>query len=224
MRSHWWFGHIKHKLWPKQGPGVKLPVWPPTRKSQESTQFTWLQRACDIPLESSRWELQLCFKMHLDPRFARKVIGLQSCGSPNWCDFGTPTQESQERKTNLDVGFMASHRVYYKGEGGGFPQVWAVVSLVCSCYPWLVLAPKVLQLCTNHFVWVVCRPMWVNETCQLFLVPFRSSNTPFYPSKCCELGSVPWLLPFTLSLTWTHIWILQGVGNASTVGALIHHL
>jgi len=25
---------------------------------------------------------------------------------------------------------MERHKVYYKGEGGGFPQVWAVVSLV----------------------------------------------------------------------------------------------
>ncbi len=36
------------------------------------------------------------------------------------------------KKSHLDVGSMASHRVYYKGEGGGFPQVRAVVSLVCS--------------------------------------------------------------------------------------------
>jgi hypothetical protein len=50
-------------------------------------------------------------------------------------------------------------RVYYKGEGGGFPQVWAMVNLVCLCYSWLILAPKVLQLCINHFVWVVCRPV-----------------------------------------------------------------
>jgi len=27
---------------------------------------------------------------------------------------------------------MANHRVYYKGEGGGFPQVQAVVSLMNS--------------------------------------------------------------------------------------------
>jgi hypothetical protein len=66
-------------------------------------------------------------------------------------------------KSHLDVGPVESHKVYYKGEGGGFPQVRAVVSLVCPCYPWLVLAPKVLQLCTNHFVWVVCRPVWVNK-------------------------------------------------------------
>jgi len=62
-------------------------------------------------------------------------------------------------KNHLDVGSMASHRVYYKGEGGGFPRLRAVVSLMCPCCPWLILAPKVLQLCTNHFVWVVCKPV-----------------------------------------------------------------
>ncbi len=33
-------------------------------------------------------------------------------------------------KFHLDVDPMARHRVYYKGEGGGFPQVRAMVSLV----------------------------------------------------------------------------------------------
>jgi len=66
---------------------------------------------------------------------------------------------SPGKNSHLDVGSMESHRVYYKGEGGGFPQVRAVVSLVCLCCLWLVLAPRVLQLCTNHFVWVVCRPV-----------------------------------------------------------------
>jgi hypothetical protein len=39
------------------------------------------------------------------------------------------------KKNHLDVGPMERSRVYYKGEGGGFPQVWAVVSLVCPCCP-----------------------------------------------------------------------------------------
>ncbi len=51
---------------------------------------------------------------------------------------------SPETKSHLDVASVENHRVYYKGEGGGFPQVRAVVSLVCPCCPWLVLAPKVL--------------------------------------------------------------------------------
>ncbi len=63
------------------------------------------------------------------------------------------------QKVHLNVGPVDKCKVYYKGEGGGFPQVRAEVSLVCPCCPWLVLTPKVLQLCTNHLVWVLCRPM-----------------------------------------------------------------
>jgi hypothetical protein len=34
-----------------------------------------------------------------------------------------------------DVGHMAKHRKYYKGETSGFPQIWAMVSLVSPCFP-----------------------------------------------------------------------------------------
>jgi hypothetical protein len=139
-----------------------------------------------------------------------KLWGSKVTGIPASAISGVPGE-----KNHLDVGPVERCRVYYKGEGGGFPQVRAMVSLVCSCCPWFVLAPKVFQLCTNHLVWVVCRPMWVSETCQLFLVPSRSSNTPLYPSKCCELKSVPRLLPLPMFCTSTHFWVLQGVGSAS---------
>jgi len=33
-------------------------------------------------------------------------------------------------KCQLDVGLGQRHKLYYKGEGGGFPQVWVVMSLV----------------------------------------------------------------------------------------------
>jgi len=74
-------------------------------------------------------------------------MGIQSCGSPNLGDFGTPGT-----KTHLDVGPVERCRVYYKGEGDGFPQVQAMVSLVCLCCPWFILAPKMFQLRTNHLV------------------------------------------------------------------------
>ncbi len=35
-------------------------------------------------------------------------------------------------KCHLDAGPVAKHKVYYKGEGGGFPQVQAMVSLMNS--------------------------------------------------------------------------------------------
>ncbi len=133
---------------------------------------------------------------------SRSEVCSQSYGAPKSqpAQFWDSHSGVSGEKSHLDVGSMANHRVYIRGEGGGFPQVRAVVNLVCPCCPWLVLASKVLQLSTNHFVWVVYRPVWVSEACQIFLVPSWSSNTPFCPSKCCELGSMPWLLPLPLFL------------------------
>jgi hypothetical protein len=93
-----------------------------------------------------------------------------------------------------------------RGEGDGFPQVQAVVSLVCLGCPWLVLAPKVLQLCTNHLVLVLCRCVWVNKACHFFLVPSQSSSTPLYPSIVLWARErAPTLCPsvvFSLGLTF----------------------
>jgi len=38
-------------------------------------------------------------------------------------------------KKHLDVGLAERHKVYYKGEGGGFPQVQAVVSFASLNLP-----------------------------------------------------------------------------------------
>jgi len=118
----------------------------------------------------------------LETAFRSKICS-QSYGAPkSWESQLARFRDSHSgvswEKSHLDVGPVESCRVYYKWEGGGFPQVQAVVSLVCPCCSWWVLAPKVLQLCANHFVWVMCRPVWVSEDCQLFLVPSRNSSMP----------------------------------------------
>jgi hypothetical protein len=97
MGSRCPFGHLKHKLWPKERPGVKLAIWLPTTKSQESIRFPYVQATCDIPLESFQWGLQLCFKPHHDQRSAQEVICPQSRGSLGWCNFGTPSWESRDK-------------------------------------------------------------------------------------------------------------------------------
>jgi hypothetical protein len=43
---------------------------------------------------------------------------------------------------------MANHKDYYKGEGGGFPQVWVVVSLMNLCM--LVVCPCMKSVPTTH--------------------------------------------------------------------------
>ncbi len=67
----------------------------------------------------------------------------QSHKSPNFGNFGTP-----KTKCHLDVGFMERHKIYYKGEGDGFPQVQAVVSLVSLRLP--VACPNTKNVQTMH--------------------------------------------------------------------------
>jgi hypothetical protein len=53
-----------------------------------------------------------------------KVIGVSTMGISR-LPLGSP-----RTKWHLGDGTMAKHKIYYKGEGGGFPQVQAVVSLM----------------------------------------------------------------------------------------------
>jgi hypothetical protein len=140
-----------------------------------------------------RWHVTYCWKVFdKGYNFALDLISIRGLHTKLWCPKITrvPTLVisglplgSPGTKSHLDVGPVERCRVYYKGEGDGFSQLQAVVSLVCPCCPWLILAPKVFQLCTNHLTLVLCKFVWVDKACQLFLVPSRSSNTSLYPSK-----------------------------------------
>ncbi len=112
----------------------------------------------------------------------RKLWAFKVAGVPSLGISGFPLGSSGI-KCHLDVALVERHKVYYKGEGGGFSQIRAVVNLVNPSCPWLVLAPKVFQPCTNHLVLVLCRFVWIVEACRFFLVPSQSSSTPLYPSK-----------------------------------------
>jgi hypothetical protein len=140
-----------------------------------------------------RWRATYCWKaLNEGYNFSSDFISIGRLHAKLWRPIvvGVPTLAilklplgSPKTKSYLDVDPMERCIVYYKGEGGGFPQVRAMVSLVSPNHPWLVLAPKVLQLCTNHFVLVLCPSVWVNQACQFFLVPSWNSNMPLYPSK-----------------------------------------
>jgi hypothetical protein len=149
MGLHDPFGHLKHKFLSKERPGIKLTIWFPTIKNQESTQFSYVQVMCDIPLESSWRGLQLCFRPHLDLRSTHKVITSQSCESPNFGNFKTPIWESRDKKSfGCEPHGMERCRVYYKGEGGGFPQVWAMMNLVSPSSP--MARPSTKNAPTKH--------------------------------------------------------------------------
>jgi len=181
MGSHWPFGHLNHKLWPKEGPKIKLAIWLSTIKSRESTRFLHVQ--CDIPLKSFQRGLQILLQTSSQLEVCTQNYGARKSRESQPWRFRDSHLGVARQKTIWMWASWRGAEYTIRGEGGGFPQVRAVVSLMCPCCLWLVLAPKVLQLCTNHLALVLCKSVWVSEACQLFLVPFRSSSTPFYPSK-----------------------------------------
>jgi hypothetical protein len=119
MGSHRPFGHLKHKLWPKERLGVELVVWLPTTKSWESTRFASVQAMCDIQLEIFRQRLQLCTRSSAPSKSLESKLG----------NFGTPKFGSPKTKSHLDVAPVEFCRIYYKGEGGASPKsrLWWVL-------------------------------------------------------------------------------------------------
>jgi hypothetical protein len=176
MGSHDPFGHLQHKLCPKEGSGVKLAIWLPTTKSQESTRFCCVQVACNTSLESSRRRLQLCFTDLILIRglhaklWGPKVTGILTLA-----------------KSHLDVGPVGNHRVYYKGG-----RWWLPSSPGCgeSCESELLVvhlntkSASIMHSPTCCLV--LCRSVWVNKCLSIFLVPSRSFSTPLYPSKVLQ--------------------------------------
>jgi hypothetical protein len=134
MGSHDRFGFLKHKLWPKERSKVKLSIWLLAIKSQELPWFPCIQVACHIPLERSWRGVQLCFRSHLNKRSAKEVMAPKVARVPilriSKLQLGSP-----KTKWHLGDGPMARHKEYYKGKGGCFPQVWAVVNLMSLCLP-----------------------------------------------------------------------------------------
>ncbi len=126
MVSHWSFGHLKSKLWAKEGPGVKLTIWLPTTKSRESTSSRNPIWECNAELERSRRGLQLWFRPRCDRTLQSGIMSSQSLETPTGTVSGLQLG-SLGKKNHLDVASAESCREYYKGEGGGFPWIQAVV-------------------------------------------------------------------------------------------------
>jgi hypothetical protein len=113
-----------------------------------------------------RWHATYCWKvLNNDYNFVLDFISIGGLHAKLWTfkvagvqvvGISTFPLGSPRTKWHLGAGPMPKHKVYYKGEGAGFPQVWVVVSLVSLCLPVARSCTKVLQLRTNQFVvWFV---------------------------------------------------------------------
>jgi hypothetical protein len=105
-----------------------------------------------------RWHATYCWKFFYEGyNFAldlilieglqRKLWGPKMARVPSLGISALPLR-SPEIKCHLDVAFMEKHRLYYKRDDGGFPQVRAVVSLGSSSLP--VARPSTKNAQTMH--------------------------------------------------------------------------
>ncbi len=129
------------------------------------------------------------------------------------------TWESRE-KCHLGVVSMSNHRKYYKGEGGGFPQVWAMVSLV---NPYMFKAPKVLQKCSNYILtnllFGLCKSIWIIESLVTHLNPHPKVPTcPSYPRNVMSKGVDPNSL-FHCFHFGIHIWVNERIWGCITLSS-----
>jgi hypothetical protein len=125
--SHDPFGHWKHKLWPKEGQGVKLAVWLSTTKSLPDLLACRWRATCHWKALDKGYNF--ASNLITIEGFHTKLWGPKVAGVPMLAISGLPFG-ILGIKSHSDVGFAERCRVYYMGEGGGFPQVRAMVSLV----------------------------------------------------------------------------------------------
>jgi len=103
--------------------------------------------------------------------WASKVTGVSILGI-----LGLPFR-SFKTKWHLGVGLVVRHIVYYKGEGGGFPQVRAVVSLLSSCLP---MHQRCSSYALTNLLFRLCKSVWVIKLIVNHLSPHPGAPTcPF---------------------------------------------
>jgi hypothetical protein len=146
MASHWPFGHMQHKLWAKEGPGVKLAIWLPTTKSRESTSSWCRLREWDMALQRYRGEIQLWLRPWSNQSWKSGDMNSQSPGTPTRDSFGTPPWESREKEP---FGCSLSGKlqnILYGGRWWLPSSPGRGESSVSKC-PWLIPTPKGVSEC-----------------------------------------------------------------------------
>ncbi len=102
-----------------------------------------IQGDCNTPLESSWWELQLCFKPRPNWRYEQKIIVSQNYKSLNYGNFKTFPWESRNKKAiRMWVPWGGTKNIIWGKVVASFEsRAWWIL-WVQSCL-WLVLALKV---------------------------------------------------------------------------------
>ncbi len=199
MGSHDPFGHFKHKFYgQKKG-----------RESHWQFDFQLLKVENCPNFLTCRWRVTYRWEaLNEKYNFALNLISIGGLHTKLWAPkvAGIPIVGiskfplgNPRTKWHLSAGPVAMHRVYYKGEGGGFPQVWAMVNFVSPCLLMNAHAPKCSNYALTNLLFGLCRSMWVIELLVILLDLILELQHALLPPKCCKLRSAPQLLLLLMS-------------------------
>jgi hypothetical protein len=143
------------------------------RESNWQFDFRPLKVGNHFDFLACKWRATYCWKV-LDKGYtvSLNIISIEGLNTKLWGPkvakvvvvgiLGLPLG-SPKTKWHLGAGPVAMHRVYYKGEGGGFPQVWVVVNLVNPCLFVARLCTKCSNYTLTNLLFDLCRFVWVSE-------------------------------------------------------------
>jgi hypothetical protein len=130
----------------KMGSLIRLDIWNTSYGQKKGRESNWQFDSQPLKVKNRpdslawRWRATYHWKdLNKGYNFALDLISIKGLHAKLWgCKVvGVPTLTisglplgSPGAKCHLDVGLVERHRVYYKGKGGHFPQVLAMVSLV----------------------------------------------------------------------------------------------
>jgi hypothetical protein len=153
--SHWGFLYIIGKLlkfkcrkWPRMG---HLDICSTSYGKKKGWKLNWQFDSRPLKVGNQpdpgacRWSVTHHLKaLEESYKFVSNFIPIGGLSKKLW-SFKVPGVRTRtvsglllgsfETKSHLDVGAVERHRIYYMGEGGGFPQVQAVLSRVSPELP-----------------------------------------------------------------------------------------
>jgi hypothetical protein len=132
MGSHCSFGHLKHKLWPKEGARSRIVSLIPDQKKSGIDPIYLTED--NVPHTVGKLSTRATTLLQTT---LRSEVCSQSYGAPK-------SRESQlarfrdshpgvpREKSHLDVGPVERCRVYYKGEGGALTTLCGLCASPCE--------------------------------------------------------------------------------------------
>jgi len=162
--------------------------------------------ACNIQLERFRWVLQLCFRPHLNRRFAGKIIGPRKLRESKLWEFQDSHLGILRQNDIWVLVPWPSIEYTIRGKVVASPKFglwWVLWIYVCS---WLVHAPKCCNYALTNLLFGLCRSVWVNEVLVNLPSPISELQHAPLPQKCYE----PKNAPNSFSLYYLHLWTHNG--------------